>query len=68
MNANQHKRNVLTLYKKILRVHEKLPLEFRAMGDMYARVEFRRHKDCAPEFVPQFMTELEKSYKKFYRV
>jgi len=57
MNQLLHKRNVLSLYKKILKVHEQLPLEFRAMGDMYARVEFRRHKDCDQEFIPQFMEE-----------
>ena len=60
MNQALHKRNVLSLYKRILKVHERLPLEIRAMGDMYARVEFRRHKDCAPEFIPQFMEELKR--------
>jgi len=57
------KRQILSLYKNILRVHEKLPYEIRAFGDMYVRVEFRRHKDCDPKFVPDFMTEWDKYLK-----
>jgi len=57
MNQALHRRNVLSLYKKILKCHERLPLELRAMGDMYARVEFRRHKDCDQQFIPQFMDQ-----------
>ena len=57
MSAIPHKRKVLALYKNILKVHEKLPLELRTIGDMYAKVEFRRHKDADEKFIPEFMNE-----------
>merc|ERR1711879_433059 len=30
---------------------------------MYARVEFRRHKDCDPKFIPEFMNQWNDYYK-----
>ena len=55
-----HRQKVLTLYKRIMKAHTKLPYELRAFADMYSRVEFRRHKDCDPKFIPEFMNEWEK--------
>lgn len=41
------RRRVLTLYRRILRTHRTmLPGPLRAMGDAYARDEFRRHRDA----------------------
>merc|ERR1712117_378538 len=54
-----HRQKVLSLYKRITKLHTKLPYELRAFADMYSRVEFRRHKDCDPKFIPEFMKEWE---------
>lgn len=58
-----HRSQVLKLYKNILKVHQLMPAEIRHFGDMYVRVEFRRHKDCDPKFIPTFMQEWEDYYK-----
>merc|ERR1712183_925283 len=54
-----HRFKVLSLYKRIVKVHTKLPYEIRAFADMYSRVEFRRHKECDPKFIPEFMRQWE---------
>ena len=53
----QHRSTVLRLYKTILRLHQSLPTELRALGNTYVRDEFRRHKNAQPEFVTNFMVE-----------
>ncbi|KAG8817100.1 acetate non-utilizing protein 9 [Serendipita sp. 401] len=37
----------LPLYRHLLRVHRRLPLEMRSLGDDYMKSEFRRHKDTS---------------------
>jgi hypothetical protein len=53
----QHRLTVLRLYKTILRLHQSLPIELRALGNQYVRDEFRRHKNAQPDFVTNFMVE-----------
>lgn len=53
----QHRSTVLRLYKTILRLHQSLPNELRALGNAYVRDEFRRHKTAQPEYVTNFMVE-----------
>ena len=57
MAGNLHSRNVLNLYKVILRLHERLPVDLKTLGDLYVKSEFRQHKNCTPERVPQFMQQ-----------
>ena len=57
MAGNVHARNVLSLYKVILRLHERLPLDLKTLGDLYVKSEFKQHKNCAAELVPQFMQQ-----------
>ncbi|KAK9767440.1 hypothetical protein K7432_002796 [Basidiobolus ranarum] len=48
----------LHLYRHILRVHRRLPEEFRYLGDNYVKDEFRRHKDVSnPTFLKGFVTQ-----------
>ena len=53
----QHRSTVLRLYKTILRLHQSLPNELRALGNAYVRDEFRRHKTAQREYVTNFMVE-----------
>ena len=57
MAGSLHKKNVLNLYKIILRLHDRLPLDLKSLGNLYVKSEFKRHKACAAEFVPQFMQQ-----------
>lgn len=44
MSAKEGVRPILALYRGILRAHyRRLPTPMRALGDSYAREEFRRH-------------------------
>ena len=52
-----HVSRVRVLYKTILRLHRGLPIELKALGDLYVRDEFRRHKASEVQFVPVFMQE-----------
>ena len=46
---------VLSLFRSILRAHEKyLPADARALGDDYVRQEFRLHRDASSDFLHQF--------------
>ncbi|NXC29918.1 SDHF3 factor, partial [Campylorhamphus procurvoides] len=38
----------LRLYRRVLRLHRALPPALRALGDRYAREEFRRHRGARP--------------------
>lgn len=53
----QHILLVRTLYKRILRLHKRLPAELQQLGDQYAREEFKRHKKASPEYTVRFMKE-----------
>ncbi|XP_063953691.1 succinate dehydrogenase assembly factor 3, mitochondrial-like [Lytechinus pictus] len=55
--AVSHGSAVRTLYKRILQLHRRLPLEMKALGDEYVKAEFRRHKNVNSEEVQNFMKE-----------
>eukprot|EP00584_Thalassiosira_punctigera_P001763 CAMPEP_0172541506 /NCGR_PEP_ID=MMETSP1067-20121228/12308_1 /TAXON_ID=265564 ORGANISM="Thalassiosira punctigera, Strain Tpunct2005C2" /NCGR_SAMPLE_ID=MMETSP1067 /ASSEMBLY_ACC=CAM_ASM_000444 /LENGTH=145 /DNA_ID=CAMNT_0013327563 /DNA_START=10 /DNA_END=447 /DNA_ORIENTATION=- len=51
----------LSLYRSILRAHDKfLPMSMRQLGDAYVKSEFRLHKSAKPEQAAQFFVEWEK--------
>ncbi|KAM8966581.1 succinate dehydrogenase assembly factor 3, mitochondrial [Pelodytes ibericus] len=54
-----HVSKVRTLYKKILILHQTLPLHLKALGDQYVKDEFRRHKNANPQETKVFMAEWE---------
>ena len=52
-----HVSRVRVLYKTILRLHRGLPQELKAVGDIYVKEEFRRHKSAESAFIASFMIE-----------
>lgn len=50
-------RSVRVLYRRILTLHRKLPLEMKALGDEYARAEFKRHKKVGQAEAANFVKE-----------
>jgi len=58
-----HAANVRLLYKSIFRLHRGLPHELRAIGDAYAREEFKRHLTASEEHTRAFMQEWSVSSK-----
>lgn len=62
MNSNNTTIPFLSLYRNILRAHQKyLPYEMKQIGDTYIKTEFRLHNDKKkipkPEQLKQFMYE-----------
>jgi hypothetical protein len=48
----------IPLYRRILRVHRKLPAEERILGDMYVKAEFRAHREVDnPVHIIGFLSE-----------
>ncbi|XP_032092661.1 succinate dehydrogenase assembly factor 3, mitochondrial [Thamnophis elegans] len=58
-SVRQHISQVRTLYKKILQLHQVLPLELKALGDQYVKDEFRRHKSISLQEAQHFLQEWE---------
>lgn len=54
--------NPLVLYKNILKLHRKLPVELRLIGNKYLRDEFKRHKTAEMYYVGMFMREWNNYY------
>jgi len=52
-----HAKNVRVLYKSLFRLHRGLPEELRAIGDAYAREEFKRHREASEAHARAFMQE-----------
>ena len=48
-----------TLYRRILALHRRLPLEQKALGDQYVKAEFRRHINVSKEQALEFLQEWE---------
>lgn len=57
MAAAVQARSVRALYRRILTLHKRLPIEMKAIGDEYAKAEFRRHKKVGPEEAANFVRE-----------
>lgn len=45
----------LGLYKRILRLHQKLPADLGEIGDKYVKSEFKLHKTSSPEIARHFL-------------
>ncbi|XP_039261980.1 succinate dehydrogenase assembly factor 3, mitochondrial-like [Styela clava] len=52
-----HVRTVRSLYKRILKLHQLLPPDLKAVGDQYCKQEFKQHKTAKPEFVLPFLEQ-----------
>lgn len=57
MSTSGHVNAVRTLYRRVLNLHRRLPLQQKALGNQYARDEFRRHKNVSKEQATEFLQE-----------
>ncbi|XP_071825272.1 succinate dehydrogenase assembly factor 3, mitochondrial-like isoform X2 [Apostichopus japonicus] len=57
MASSVQARSVRVLYRRILTLHRKLPLEMKALGDEYARAEFKLHKKVGQAEAANFVKE-----------
>lgn len=48
---------VQRLYRRIMKLHNRMPLEMRALGNEYARDEFRRNRSANQIQAHSFMLE-----------
>lgn len=62
-----HQQSVRLLYRSVLRLHRALPADMRALGDQYAKDEFRRHKQASPEETAVFMTNWAEYVQQLHR-
>ncbi|XP_071438738.1 succinate dehydrogenase assembly factor 3, mitochondrial [Hetaerina americana] len=53
----KHVQRVRFLYKVILKLHRGLPEEVKSLGDLYAKEEFKRHKNCSDHEASIFVNE-----------
>jgi hypothetical protein len=51
------RREVFLLYKRLLRLHERLPGDFSALGRRFVQEEFKKHKDISQEQAKMFTKE-----------
>ena len=57
MTAVSVRREVLRLYKRLLRLHERLPGDFATLGQRFVREEFKKHKSVSQEQAKMFTKE-----------
>ena len=48
---------ILTLYRRLLRLQDRLPREFSALGRKFVQEEFKRHKTASQEQAAMFTRE-----------
>jgi len=53
MATSRH--SVLSTYRRLLRLHKKLPGEMQAVGNEFVRQEFKRHKSASEEHAKKFL-------------
>ena len=51
------RREVFRLYKRLLRLHERLPGDFGTLGRRFVQEEFKKHKDVSQEQARMFTKE-----------
>ena len=56
---------VRRLYRRVLTLHRRLPLEQKALGDQYAKDEFRRNKNASIEQAAEFLNEWKVRFRYF---
>lgn len=55
--ANNQSYHALSLLRSIFRLHRKLPIEMRKLGDAYVLNEFKLHRKTKPELLRNFFEE-----------
>ena len=51
------RRQVLTLYKRLLQLQRRMPAPLNTIGVEYIRKEFRQHKEVGPDHAQSFIQE-----------
>ena len=52
-----NKVEVLRLYRHILKSHHSFPPEFRAVGNIFVREEWKKHMTASPKYVTPFLEQ-----------
>ena len=52
-----HTREFLSLYRRLLRLHQRLPQDYATIGTSFLRNEFKNHRSAKDEFVAPFLME-----------
>ncbi|XP_062899884.1 succinate dehydrogenase assembly factor 3, mitochondrial [Mobula hypostoma] len=55
--AGAHTARVRALYKRLLRLHRRLPSDLRLLGDQYVKDEFRKNKVAGASETARFLEE-----------
>ncbi|XP_072910290.1 succinate dehydrogenase assembly factor 3, mitochondrial isoform X2 [Hemitrygon akajei] len=55
--AGAHTARVCALYKRLLRLHGRLPSDLRLLGDQYVKDEFRKNKVAGASEAARFLEE-----------
>ena len=55
------KRQVLILYKRLLKLQRRMPVPLNTVGVEYIREEFRLHKEAGPDHAQSFLQEWQAS-------
>ncbi|KAK8791481.1 hypothetical protein WA588_001486 [Blastocystis sp. NMH] len=64
MPLTDKQRQFFSLYRRILRVHEKkLPFEMRVLGNLFVKQEFKKTVNAKPQFMNPFLHEWEAYYQ-----
>ena len=53
----QSRRSVLSLYRRLLRLHDNLPQDMRKVGTLFVREEFKKHKGTSADHAQSFFKE-----------
>lgn len=48
---------VFSLYRKLLRLHRRLPTDMQLLGEQFIRDEFKNHKTASPDHANEFIKE-----------
>lgn len=51
------RRTVLSLYRQLMRLHQKLPPDMGAVGQMFIREEFKKHRSASDDIAEKFVKE-----------
>ena len=57
MAVTRYSREVLCLYKRLLKLHDRLPGDFATLGRRFVQEEFKRHKTASQEQAKMFIKE-----------
>lgn len=51
------RKTVLSLYRQLLRLHQRLPTDMKTLGTLFVQDEFKKHKDVSDDHAKTFIKE-----------